>query len=126
VGTEATSFTFRNGSSNLKSEITSAHPVQIIEQQYEKKREETKRNLLSKVYGAHVPLKMQMEETILSQFQRFSGLPNSFVGLETLMGKDTTIDFADYLNVPEFYEKQVDVLSEMEKRIGDKPYSRIL
>ena len=37
-------------------------------------------------------------QAILGQFQRFPGLKSSFSGLETLVGDDTRIEFADYLN----------------------------
>ncbi len=38
-----------------------------------------------------------MEQTILAQVHRLPSLPSSFVGLETVLGDDTNIEFGDYL-----------------------------
>jgi len=107
------------GKANLKAEAAPVHPVQLVQLQAEPKRMETKKALLAKVYGAHLPLKLTMEEAILSQFQRMPGLQSSLVGLETMLNRDTTIDYADYLGDPELSEKMVDVHSMMEARLGD-------
>jgi hypothetical protein len=59
------------------------------------------------------------------------GLKSSLVGLDTVLGRDEDIDFADYLNrttvlhlshcvEPENREKSVDVLAAMEKRLYGK------
>jgi hypothetical protein len=50
------------GASHLKSQCTPAHPVQLIQLQADPARFETRKALLAKVYGAHVPLKLTMEE----------------------------------------------------------------
>lgn len=54
--------------------------------------------MMARIYGQHMPIKMHMEEKILSQFRRAPGLPSSHLGLETMLGVDTDIDFADFLN----------------------------
>eukprot|EP00823_Brevimastigomonas_motovehiculus_P001562 TRINITY_DN12118_c0_g1_i1.p1 TRINITY_DN12118_c0_g1~~TRINITY_DN12118_c0_g1_i1.p1 ORF type:complete len:136 (+),score=30.24 TRINITY_DN12118_c0_g1_i1:51-458(+) len=113
----------RLGNASVKSDITPLHPVQIIQDQHEKKIEESKKAMLAHIYGIHVPLKLQMQETILSQFQRLSGLKSSFAGLETLLQKDTTIDYCDYLGNPDYsdFNSKPDVHTQMEQRLGDKP-----
>eukprot|EP00472_Partenskyella_glossopodia_P014762 CAMPEP_0197515242 /NCGR_PEP_ID=MMETSP1318-20131121/432_1 /TAXON_ID=552666 /ORGANISM="Partenskyella glossopodia, Strain RCC365" /LENGTH=83 /DNA_ID=CAMNT_0043063555 /DNA_START=213 /DNA_END=464 /DNA_ORIENTATION=- len=75
--------------------------------------------MLAKIHGVHVPMRMKMDQTILAQQQRFPvpGLKSSFVGLETMLGMDEQIEFEDYLNNPEFSEKQVDIHTEMEKSL---------
>jgi len=80
--------------------------------------------MLGNIYGSHAPLRMQMEETILSQFQRFPGMKSSFVGLETILGTRDEIEFRDYLNDPDFSPEIVDSLSAMERRFGDGPILR--
>jgi proteasome maturation protein len=42
-------------------------------------------------------MKLEMEQAILSQFQRLPGLKSSMVGLDTLMNRDEDIDAGDYL-----------------------------
>jgi len=108
------------GGTNVQA-ATPVHPVQLIQMQAEPRRVETQKALMARIYGAHVPMRMTMEETILSQFQRMPGLPSSMVGLETLLNTDTKIDYADYLGGPELSEKQVDVHALIEARLGDRP-----
>jgi len=117
--------TLRNGLGTLKDEASPAHPVQVIQEQYEIKQHQNKKFMLAKVYGTHMPEKMHIEETVLSRVQRYPGLKSSFIGLETLLGKDTTIEFSDYLSDPQYSTERLDVHAEMERRWGDKPLSRI-
>mmetsp|Transcript_24270 Transcript_24270/g.38985 ORF Transcript_24270/g.38985 Transcript_24270/m.38985 type:complete len:83 (-) Transcript_24270:188-436(-) len=73
--------------------------------------------MLAKIHGVHVPMRLKMDQTILAQQKRFPvpGLKPSFVGLETMLGQDETIEFEDYLNKQEFSEKQIDIHTEIEK-----------
>ena len=52
---------------------------------------------MGNVYGSHLPMRVQMEMNIVAQVQRPPGLPSHNVGLETILGRDETIDFEDYL-----------------------------
>eukprot|EP01043_Picozoa_sp_COSAG02_P019258 COSAG02_NODE_921_length_15917_cov_4.428057_6_plen_95_part_00 len=53
------------------------------------------REILAATYGLHVPLRMQMESEILSQYRRLPTLQSSMVGLDTLAGRDTQINISD-------------------------------
>lgn len=72
--------------------------------------------MLAKIHGVHVPMRIKMDNTILAQQRRpgVAGIRQSMVGLETMLGKDETIEFEDYLNDPEFTEQIVDVHTELE------------
>lgn len=52
---------------------------------------------MGQMYGKHLPMQIRMELDILSQVQRLPGLPNSNLGMETILGRDDKIDFEDYL-----------------------------
>eukprot|EP00965_Chrysotila_dentata_P242115 6204694-Pleurochrysis_carterae.AAC.5 len=58
---------------------------------------------------------------ILSQVQRLPGLPSHHVGLDTIMGRDETIDFEDYLGLPEMATHEVDVRAALERKFGVQP-----
>ena len=49
---------------------------------------------------------MRMEMETLAKVQRLPGLPSSRVGLECLMGRDETIDFEDFLGLPQDSEQE--------------------
>jgi hypothetical protein len=53
------------------------------------------REVLAATYGQHVPLRMQMESEILSQYRRLPTLQSSMIGLDTLAGRDTQINLSD-------------------------------
>ncbi len=50
------------------------------------------------IFGSHMFMRMRMDETILSQFQRLPGLRSEFCGLDTLLNRDEDFAFEDYLN----------------------------
>jgi Proteasome maturation factor UMP1 len=50
-----------------------------------------------RAYGTAFAMSMEMDRNILKQFQRGPGLPSSFCGLDTVMGRDERISFEDYL-----------------------------
>ena len=52
---------------------------------------------MAQTYGAHLPMQVRMEVDILSQAKRLPGIRSSNVGIETILGRDETIDFEDYL-----------------------------
>eukprot|EP00470_Lotharella_oceanica_P004494 CAMPEP_0170170372 /NCGR_PEP_ID=MMETSP0040_2-20121228/3369_1 /TAXON_ID=641309 /ORGANISM="Lotharella oceanica, Strain CCMP622" /LENGTH=131 /DNA_ID=CAMNT_0010409741 /DNA_START=38 /DNA_END=433 /DNA_ORIENTATION=- len=101
---------------------SASHPVQLIQEEHNVNIAEGKMRMLAKIHGVHVPMRMKMDQTILSQHKRLHvpGMKPSFVGLETMLGMDETIEFEDYLNDPEFSEKQVDIHTEMEKSMFPK------
>eukprot|EP00462_Mataza_sp_D1_P003632 CAMPEP_0175104338 /NCGR_PEP_ID=MMETSP0086_2-20121207/9668_1 /TAXON_ID=136419 /ORGANISM="Unknown Unknown, Strain D1" /LENGTH=117 /DNA_ID=CAMNT_0016379711 /DNA_START=66 /DNA_END=419 /DNA_ORIENTATION=+ len=109
-------------STNATSEVV--HPVQEIQDNHMRTQRRTRKQMLRNIYGSHFPMQLQMEETILSQFQRAPGLQSSMLGLSTQMGLETEIEFEDYLNDPEFTEQQVDFHAAMEARLGDTPMKR--
>ena len=58
---------------------------------------ETKHFMMAQTYGSHLPMMIRMELDILSQAKRLPGIRSSNIGAETILGRDETIDFEDYL-----------------------------
>mmetsp|Transcript_31660 Transcript_31660/g.72463 ORF Transcript_31660/g.72463 Transcript_31660/m.72463 type:complete len:149 (+) Transcript_31660:45-491(+) len=96
----------------------SAHPVEDIQKNWLRNQIETEHYALGHMYGKHLPMQIRMEVDILSQVQRLPGLPNSNLGIETILGRDDKIDFEDYLGDPRMSEYSVDMRAVMEKRLG--------
>jgi hypothetical protein len=65
--------------------------------QFAKNEVQFKRVALQNVYGSHLSMRLQMEESILSNFQRLPTLKSEFVGLSTSLGLDEEIGFSDFL-----------------------------
>jgi len=113
---EAVPDTFRKGLYRTE-QVAAVHPVHVIQATSEKQKELLRNFTLANVYGSHMPLRLQMEQTILSQIQRLPGLHSSFAGLETLLGKDEEIGFEDIFNDPEYSVENIDVHEAMEQRL---------
>jgi hypothetical protein len=82
---------------------------------------ETKHYLMSNVYGSHVPMQIRMELETVCQSRRLPGMTTSNIGAETLLGRDETIDFEDYLGDPRMSETPVDMRAALEKKHGLTP-----
>lgn len=55
-------------------------------------------NMARNLHGMHAPIKMAMEQSLVTKARGVSMLPQSNLGLDILLGKDETIDFEDFLN----------------------------
>jgi len=93
------------------------HPVQAIQDHRVEREFEQQQVALGKIFGSHMPLRLNMEQHILAQRQRLPGLPNHYVGLETLLGLDEELDVEDVLGDPAASEKRVDLHAEMERQL---------
>ncbi|CAM6118992.1 unnamed protein product [Calypogeia fissa] len=77
--------TLRFGIPTLTADALPAHPAQIIQETNRKYKAQKKRYVLEKAYGPAGPLQLQLEQQILSNFQRPPGLlPSSMLGVESL------------------------------------------
>lgn len=55
-------------------------------------------NMARNLHGMHAPIKMAMEQSLVTKARGVSMLPQSNLGLDILLGKDESIDFEDFLN----------------------------
>jgi len=78
------------------------HPVQQLQRVRHEQEWQSKLRNASMVYGTAFAMKLETERQMFSQIQRPAGLgtQSALVGLETLMGTDTEIDFHDFLGLP--------------------------
>ena len=91
--------------------------------QYAKQSRANDKHMMARIYGSHLPIRLHMEEKLLTRFRRFPTLHSSHIGLETVLGVESEMEFGDYLNRPEESEKveRLGAHELMERRLGDKP-----
>ena len=77
--------------------------------------------MMSQVYGSHLPMQIRMELETVAMSKRLPGMPNCNIALETILGRDETIDFEDYLGTPSMSEVEVDSRALLEKKYGLEP-----
>ncbi|CAG8626275.1 2646_t:CDS:2 [Paraglomus brasilianum] len=111
--------TFRHGLSS-ESHGSARHPLENRLARWEETQTNLKLTFERRIYGLHAPMRRMMEKKIVSNLHRFSGMPNSNLGLEILSGKDETLDMDDYLNTPEMSTQMVDFHTFMEAKMGIK------
>eukprot|EP00188_Purpureofilum_apyrenoidigerum_P000886 Plantae.Rhodophyta-Purpureofilum_apyrenoidigerum.ctg14456.p2 GENE.Plantae.Rhodophyta-Purpureofilum_apyrenoidigerum.ctg14456~~Plantae.Rhodophyta-Purpureofilum_apyrenoidigerum.ctg14456.p2 ORF type:complete len:128 (+),score=35.98 Plantae.Rhodophyta-Purpureofilum_apyrenoidigerum.ctg14456:124-507(+) len=104
---------------NVRAEFSQKHPVQEILMKEQREKIRTKRQMLAATYGAYLPLKLMMEQEILSGFHRLPGLESEYTGLETLNKRDLDIDFCDFYGNPsDVLEMPTrDLHTEMERKL---------
>merc|ERR1711879_1124607 len=94
------------------------HPVEFIQENYEKNREELKMQMVRSTFGTHMVNRIKTDEAIFSQFRRLPTLPSSFVALDTLKGADEGLEFEDILGDPS--ETFAPVSLTLDQRLGKK------
>ncbi|CAB4396664.1 unnamed protein product [Rhizophagus irregularis] len=112
--------TFRYGPKSIATDILPKHPLEHRLKHWEETQTNLKFTLERRIYGIHAPVRQLMERSIVSRVQRAPILPSSNLSLEVLMGKDETIDFEDFLNVPELSTDMMDMHASMEHKLGIK------
>ncbi|GAB2211561.1 hypothetical protein Droror1_Dr00024879 [Drosera rotundifolia] len=111
----------RFGLHGVKSDVLESHPLQSSYESVEMRKEEMKRKVLGSTYGSALGLKMDLDQQILSRFQRPPGpIPSSMIGLDAFTGSLDHIGLEDYLNDPRDSEvvRPVDMHHGMEVHLG--------
>ncbi|XP_065885861.1 proteasome maturation protein-like [Dysidea avara] len=107
----------RYGVASAKSDVIPAHPLEYVERHYEVNKEELSYQALRHSQGLHAPLKLKMERMLVSKVGRMPPLHSSNLAMDTLTGRDETVEFCDYLNVSWDTEVNVDGHLAMEKKL---------
>eukprot|EP00007_Cunea_sp_BSH-02190019_P006757 CAMPEP_0174228958 /NCGR_PEP_ID=MMETSP0417-20130205/48_1 /TAXON_ID=242541 /ORGANISM="Mayorella sp, Strain BSH-02190019" /LENGTH=133 /DNA_ID=CAMNT_0015306449 /DNA_START=18 /DNA_END=415 /DNA_ORIENTATION=- len=104
---------------DMEESMQYSHPVESIQQNFDKNILAIRQDFVAKTFGAHLPLRLKMEQEILSHF-RLPGVHNSMLGLETIRGNDDVLDFPDMLRDPIAHEDapMMSVHQVMETRLG--------
>ncbi|KAG0100186.1 hypothetical protein BGZ93_003652 [Podila epicladia] len=110
--------TMRFGMRQIASEVSAKHPLENRLAEWDNTQLELKMNMARNLHGMHAPIKMAMEQSLVTKARGVSMLPQSNLGLDILLGKDESIDFEDFLNVPAMSTDMVDIHSVMEHKLG--------
>ena len=102
-----------------------AHPVEAIQNNWLANQLETKHFLMAQTVGTHLPMQIRMELETVAQSRRLPGIPTCNIAMETILGRDETIEFEDYLGMPSMSETAVDTRYMLEKKYGLLPRSSL-
>lgn len=106
----------------LQSVGRERHPVEVLQQQQGVGAREERLHWLAQVHGAHLPLRLLLEEQVMRRIYRPGGLSASFLGLEVLNGSIENIEpgeFFSQTDLNEFLDSRThEVHSCMERKFG--------
>eukprot|EP00124_Ichthyophonus_hoferi_P003237 Ihof_evm8s269 gene=Ihof_evmTU8s269 len=90
--------TMRLGRNQIRSNLAPIHPVEQIQSTHANAQDEIRLTMLASVSGMHAPMRIRMERALVTMPNRMPCISRTNLGLQTLMGRDETIDYCDYLN----------------------------
>ncbi|KAJ1501426.1 hypothetical protein HMI54_009998, partial [Coelomomyces lativittatus] len=93
--------TLRYGFHSVAHQITQKHPLEIHVQKDQEVTQQRQYTLLQKIYGSHLPLRLQMEKHLVSLKPVCPLLPSHHLALSILEGKDETLEIEDFLGMPD-------------------------
>lgn len=88
----------RFGFRSLESEMSAPHAVAAFQKNKGEAEWACKMDMVRRSYGSHLAMRLASERAMFSRPRRLPGLQSSNISLDTVMGTDSTIDFADFLN----------------------------
>jgi hypothetical protein len=101
--------------------LTQSAPI-LRARQAEVQKAESKKSLLRNTQGVHMAMRLNMEQTILSQYRRLPGFHSEFMGLEIMQDNMTHVGVHDILNDPrESMEAPIAMHEGMERLLGVAP-----
>jgi len=107
--------TLRYGLRSLASEVRTGSALQGRLEKWEETQDNLKLTMQRNLYGLHAPVRLMMERKIVGYNPHFPALPHSNLALDILMGRDETLDVADFFgdaeSGPEF-----SIHTDMEKK----------
>jgi hypothetical protein len=80
---------------------------------------------MAETYGSHFPMRIRMELECVAVSKRLPGMPTCNIAMETILGRDESIDFEDYLGDPRVSETAIDFRAVLEKKHGLLPRSKL-
>lgn len=86
----------RYGFSSMQRDALQLHPVQLVQRSYLGV-SRAKLESVSRTYGSHMAMRLATEQSIFSRPHRLPGLESSHQSIDTILGKDNSITFADFL-----------------------------
>nr|SVE74570.1 EOG090X0J8E [Daphnia barbata] len=78
--------------------LTAAHPLEVALIKHSQKQEEIDMRMLRTMQGLHAPIRLHMEKLAVKDLGHLPCLHRHNAMLDALTGKDSTIEFEDFLN----------------------------
>ncbi|KAJ3075476.1 hypothetical protein HDU98_007974 [Podochytrium sp. JEL0797] len=110
--------TMRSGLHTVRSDVLAGHPLEAHLENWDLTQQQLRLDMARSVYGLHQPLRIQMEQHLVSKPKRIPVLKQSNLAQDILSGKDSTIEFEDFLGESDPSMFLLDVHGAAERSLG--------
>ncbi|KAM5537527.1 hypothetical protein V8D89_008854 [Ganoderma adspersum] len=107
----------KHGPRSLAAEITKTNTVRDRLENWEATQDNMKLHMQRQLFGLHMPMRILMERKIVSQNPHMPILPQSNLHLDILMGRDETLECADFMGSGAEMKQPMDIHADMEKKL---------
>ncbi|KAI0770931.1 proteasome maturation factor UMP1 [Trametes elegans] len=107
----------KHGPRNLSAEATTSSAVKVRLENWEATQDNLKLQMHRQVFGLHMPMRLLMERSIVSQNAHMPAVPQSNLHLDILMGRDETLECADFMMPASETKQPLDIHADMEKKL---------
>ncbi|KAI0089738.1 proteasome maturation factor UMP1 [Irpex rosettiformis] len=109
--------TLKHGPRSLASEVKTVSTIKDRLENWEATQDNLKLNLHRNVYGMHAPIRLLMERKLVGHNPHMPALRTSNVHLDILMGRDETLEPADFMMPASEMSASMDIHADMEKKL---------
>ncbi|CCL99963.1 uncharacterized protein FIBRA_01988 [Fibroporia radiculosa] len=109
--------TFRYGPRTIVAEVSTKGGLKERLENWEETQDNLKLTLNRGMYGIHMPMRLLMERKIVAHNPHMPALHQSNVHLDILMGRDDTLEPADFMMPSSATAQSLDIHADMEKKL---------
>ncbi|KAJ3485501.1 hypothetical protein NLI96_g4917 [Meripilus lineatus] len=109
--------TLRYGPRSLATEAHTTSTIKDRLENWEATRDNLKLTTLRNIYGLHAPVRLLMERKLVGHNPHMPALPVTNVHLDVLMGRDETLECADFMMPSSELAQPLDIHADMEKKL---------
>nr|VWO94647.1 Cytochrome P450 3A13 [Ganoderma boninense] len=108
----------KHGPRSLAAEVSQTSTARNRLENWEATQDNMKLQMQRQLFGLHMPMRILMERKIVSQNPHMPILPQSNLHLDILMGRDETLECADFMGSAAAEMTQpMDIHADMEKKL---------
>ncbi|KAH9947400.1 proteasome maturation factor UMP1 [Amylocystis lapponica] len=109
--------TLQYGPRSIAAEIKSTDSIKNRLENWDATQDNFKLTVQRRTFGLHMPMRLLMERKIVGYNPHMPALPQSNIHLDILMGRDETLECADFMTGATETAQPFDIHGEMEKKL---------
>ncbi|KAI0932822.1 hypothetical protein AcW1_000164 [Taiwanofungus camphoratus] len=109
--------TLQYGPRSIAAEVVKKDSVRERLENWEATQDNMKLTMQRNIFGLHMPMRTLMERKIVAHNPHMPALPQSNLHLDILMGRDETLQCADFMMPASELAQPLDIHAQMEKKL---------